>query len=113
MPQAWGLPPAPPFPRVAQGDLLEPHAVMPGRPRDMQMSVDHCGGIESDVPVGGALGAASLRELRVPQHLRRLADQRKMVHQDDRQLGIAGLEPPLGQLDAGPAPVLPADVPVG
>ncbi len=53
------------------------------------MAVDDGRGPEQTMPVGGALGAAPLRELGVPQDICRVAYQREMVHQDGRQVLIA------------------------
>jgi hypothetical protein len=58
---------------ISQGDLFESHAVLPGGTRHVQVPVDDGAGAEAQVPVGGALGAAPLRELRVFQGPRWLA----------------------------------------
>ncbi len=77
------------------------------------MPVDHRGGVEPAVPVRGQLGAAPLGELGVPEDLGGLADQRVVVDQDQRQLGVVLGEALLGQPDALAAPGVAVRVRVG
>src|SRR6266851_4163735 len=99
-----------PFAGITEGDLLERHPVMPCGPGNMQMPIDHCHGTESDMPVSRARGATPLRKFWVTQDLRGLTNEREMVHQDDRQTGVQGGQPPLGRLDPCPAPRFPVRV---
>src|SRR6202049_4512467 len=95
--RSWRAPPPLPLPRIAIGDLLEAHPVMPGRPRDVQMNVDARRGAEPDMPAGRRHGAAPLGELRMPQDPGGIADERKVVHQDRRKARIPCPEPALGR----------------
>src|SRR6516165_8274198 len=96
---------APPFARVAERDLLEPDAIVPGHPRDVQVAVDDRGGVEAQVPLARPGGAAPLREQRVAQHPGGRADQWVVRDEHDRQRGILRGEPAFGGFDPGPAPI--------
>src|ERR1044072_4880810 len=60
--------------RIAERDLLESHAVVPGRAGDMQVPVDHCGSAKALVPVGRSHRPAPLCELRMAQDAGRLVE---------------------------------------
>lgn len=79
----------------------------------MQVPVDHRGGDEPAVPVGGGLRPAPLGEDRVAQHLGRVAVQRPVVHQHRGQRRVPGRQPAGGRVQPGRAPLLPARVRVG
>src|SRR3981081_4613566 len=79
--RAGHRPPPPPLPRVTVRDLLERHAVMPGRPGDVEVPVDNRGGVEPDVPVGRRGRPAPLGEHRVPQDAGGGPDERGMIYQ--------------------------------
>src|SRR5216683_8383075 len=68
--------------RVAERDLLEPDAVLPGGAGNVQVPVDDGFGSEAQVPACGSLGSAPLRELGVTQDAGGLACQREMADQD-------------------------------
>ncbi len=97
----------------SRGHLLEPDPVLPGGAGDVQVAVDHGGGVVGAVPVGGRRRPAPLRELRVAQHARGLAGQREVVDQDRRQGAVADRQPFPGVGQPGPAPGLAAGVRVG
>jgi NitT/TauT family transport system ATP-binding protein len=74
---------AAPFARVAEGDLLEADAVVPGCSGDVQVAVDDRGGVVAQVPVFRERRAAPLREQRVAEHQGGLADQRVVGDEHD------------------------------
>src|SRR5260221_1970434 len=97
--RARRAPPPPPLTRVTVRDLLEGHAVVPGRPGDVQVPVDDRRGVESGVPVGSRRRPAPLRERRVPQDAGGFLDERAMVNQDRREIRVSLPEPSLGDLE--------------
>src|SRR6266567_2492063 len=95
---------------IAERNLFEPHAVLPGRARDMQVPVDHRQRTEPQMPVGRPIGPAPLSELRIMQAPGGLTNQRKMVYQHRSHSGRQGPQPPLGRLYPRFAPRLPARI---
>ncbi len=68
--------------RVAEGDFLEAHAVPVRRRAYVQMARHDDAGVESTMPIAGALGAAPNDELRDPRQPRQVLAQREVVDQD-------------------------------
>src|SRR5271156_5328613 len=104
---------AAPFAGVAERDLLEADAVVPGHPGDVQVAVDDRGGVIAQMPVCGSGGAAPLREHWIAQHPGGLADQRVVGDEDDRERGVPVCELFLGGLYPGRAPLFDGVVGIG
>src|ERR1700720_1386831 len=106
----WGLGALAPLAWVAERDLLEADAVVMGRARDVQVSIDGDFGSEPSVPIGGPGGAAPLCELGVPQPVRQLADQWPVADEHGLHVGAEGGQPAFGFLHPVGTPGLPIRV---
>jgi hypothetical protein len=93
--------------RVAEGHLLEPHAVDQMHRRNVQVSGDYSSGAVATMPVVSDSGTAPQCKARIARDLRQVVPQWKVIDQDQRRFSSGLLQACLCVRATAFAPSLP------